>query len=106
MADEKFQYTQALADRLATDPALVQTIKDDPEAAIQKLAASGPVPDTWVYRIVVLSLGLAVLITVVAAAILAGYGNEKIKIPEGVIAIGAAAGGALAGLLAPSPIKQ
>jgi len=106
MAEQKFQSVQALAERVASDPKLADEIKSDPRTALKELAAPSPLPDTWIYRIVVLSLGLVVVITVIAAAILAAQGNEKIKLPEGVIAIGAAAGGALAGLLAPSPSRS
>jgi hypothetical protein len=102
MAGEKYQYVETLAERVAADPALAEQVKNDPAGALKQLAAAGPVPDTWIYRIVVLSLGAAVLIALVAASILAGYGKP---VPEGVIAIGSVAAGALAGLLAPSPVR-
>ena len=102
MAGDKYQYVQTLAERVAADPALAQQLKNDPATALKQLAAAGPVPDTWIYRIVVLSLGAAVLITLVSASILAGIGKP---IPEGIIAIGSAGAGALAGLLAPSPVR-
>lgn len=104
MADGKFQYAEALAAKVASDPALQQRVRDDPVGTLQGLAAPSPLQtDPWIYRIVVLALGLAVLVALVAAAILAGMGKT---VPEGVIAIGSAATGALAGLLAPSPVKQ
>jgi hypothetical protein len=56
--------------------------------------------DLWIYRIVVGALSLAVLITIVGLIILAMTGRTA---PEGLIALGSAAVGALAGLLAPSP---
>jgi hypothetical protein len=103
MPDQKFQYVHALADRVAADHDLAEKIKQDPPAVLRQLAATGPIPDTWIYRIVVIFLGAVVVLTVLCAAILAGMGHENIQLPEGAIAIGAAAGGALAGLLAPSP---
>ncbi len=60
--------------------------------------------DPWVYRIVVLSLGLTVLGTVGGGFLLAF--KVGASIPEGLIALGSAAVGALAGLLAPSPTRR
>ncbi len=60
--------------------------------------------DPWVYRMVVIFLGLTVLGTV------AGGFTLQLKsgaaIPEGLIALGSAAVGALAGLLAPAPTRR
>ena len=60
--------------------------------------------DPWVYRIVVISLGLTVLGTVFGGFSLAFKAGAAI--PEGLIALGSAAVGALAGLLAPSPGRK
>jgi len=64
--------------------------------------------DVWIYRAVVVILGAAVLCTVVGGIALtfAGHGDPKMSIPEAIVAIGSAAVGALAGLLAPSPKGQ
>jgi hypothetical protein len=64
------------------------------------------VNDPWVYRIVVIALSLIALATVIGGIYLAviGRGDAKIALPEGIIAIGSAAVGAMAGLLAPSPV--
>jgi hypothetical protein len=64
--------------------------------------------DVWIYRAVVVILGAAVLCTVVGgiALVFAGHGDPKMAIPEAIVAIGSAAVGALAGLLAPSPRGQ
>jgi hypothetical protein len=103
MAHKRYKYLQRLAERVETDAALAQEISDDPAGTLAQLSDGTAVPDTLVYRIVVLSLGSAVIITLLAAAVLAGYGKA---IPEGIIAIGSAAAGALAGLLAPSPARD
>ena len=70
-------------------------------------AAKGSVPayrsDPWVYRMVVLFLGLSLLAVIACAAADSIY---KVNLPEGLVAIGAAAVGALAGLLAPSPTSR
>jgi hypothetical protein len=56
--------------------------------------------DRWIYRIVVITLGLAVLGALGGAIALTAYTKE---IPEVLVALGSAAVGALAGLLAPPP---
>jgi hypothetical protein len=56
--------------------------------------------DVWIYRMVVGALALVALVTVLGGIGLAFTGGE---IPSSVIALGSAAIGALAGLLAPSP---
>ena len=60
--------------------------------------------DYWVYRMVVIFLGLTVLGTVVGGFWLKL--RTATDIPEGLIALGSAAVGALAGLLAPSPASR
>ncbi len=60
--------------------------------------------DPWVYRMVVASLGLTVLSAVIGGLIITG--TSATEIPAGVVALGSAAVGALAGLLAPSPVKE
>jgi len=59
--------------------------------------------DPLLYRMVVAALGLALLLMVIGGLILSGLGHE---IPDGLIALGAASGGALGGLLVPSPQKS
>jgi hypothetical protein len=60
--------------------------------------------DLWIYRAVVVILGTAVLATIFGGLVLAFYGNAtNYKLPAEIVAIGSAAVGALAGLLAPSP---
>jgi hypothetical protein len=64
--------------------------------------------DKWIYRAVVAVLGLTVLATVLGglAIVIVGHGDEKMKLPDAIVAIGSAAVGALAGLLAPSPVSR
>ena len=59
--------------------------------------------DLVIYRIVVAVLGATVLATVFGGIYLALKADPNIKLPDGIIAIGSAAVGVLAGLLAPSP---
>ncbi len=85
---------------------LVQASPHIPNDEKQKIAetlksATSPLEwDPWIYRLVVSFLGAAALATVVGCLILAGF---EADVPQGVVALGSAAVGALAGLLAPSP---
>jgi hypothetical protein len=56
--------------------------------------------DPWIYRLVVIFLGLTVITTMVGGVYL---NLSSDIIPSGIVAIGSAAVGALAGLLAPPP---
>ena len=59
--------------------------------------------DDWIYRTVVVVLGLTVVATVVRAILLAVVGQPT---PEVLVALGSTAVGGLAGLLAPSPLHK
>ena len=59
--------------------------------------------DKWVYRIVVGVLGLTVVSSIVGTIVLAMADRST---PEVIVALGSAAIGGLAGLLAPSPINR
>lgn len=59
--------------------------------------------DIWLYRIVVVVLGLTVVGSIVGAILLALSG---LSTPEVLVALGSAAIGGLAGLLAPSPLNR
>jgi hypothetical protein len=97
-----------LSNRLERDPALAEEMKSDPAGVIASIAASPLDTDVWIYRLVVGALGLAVLLAIGGSIYLAamGDGSEGRKVPEVIVAIGSAAVGALAGLLAPSPVRK
>ena len=59
--------------------------------------------DKWLYRMVVAVLGLTVVSSVIGTIALAMAGQST---PEVVVALGSAAIGGLAGLLAPSPMNR
>jgi hypothetical protein len=61
--------------------------------------------DKWIYRYVVWFLGLAILASLICTFYLSvrSPNPQELKIPDIFLAIGSAAVGALAGLLAPSP---
>jgi len=103
----RVQSATALAEQVAQDPQLQEQIRADPVAAIANLAA--PLQsDVWIYRVVVSGLVLTVLIALVGAVILAAMSSKDwaYAIPDVLVALGSAAVGALAGLLAPSPVSR
>ena len=99
----RYMYLSDLADRLATDPELQTQFKSDPVAALGKLVAAPLESDVWIYRMVVGALGLVALISIIGAIVLVSLGKTS---PDLLTAMGSAAVGALAGLLAPSPVKK
>ena len=64
--------------------------------------------DRWIYRLVVSFLGVSVVATIAGGIYLTviGGSSPNFQLPQGIVAIGSAAVGALAGLLAPSPNKE
>lgn len=107
MKDEEI--AQEVARELRENPQLQEQVRNDPaaiEPAIAKaIRKNAPLEeDVWIYRIVVLALGLAVVLVIVGVVALAFVVDS---IPEVVTqlltAIGSAAVGAIAGLLAPTP---
>lgn len=98
----KVQSVSELAVRVAQDPELAKSIVANPAEAIAGIAAPLQL-DVWIYRVVVISLGAAVVFAVLGANGLAAADKES---PELLVALGSAAVGALAGLLAPSPTAK
>jgi hypothetical protein len=93
---------QELIREVSNNPSLPSDQKVKFLGDLQKLAT--PLQsDRWIYRLVVACLGLTVLLTVLGGFYLSI--KTAATIPEGLIALGSAAVGALAGLLAPSPMK-
>ncbi|AEA47572.1 hypothetical protein [Archaeoglobus veneficus] len=92
--------------KIEEDEELQNKIKEDPVAAIREVAATIPEPlrrDVWIYRIVVIALGLTVLAVVIGAIVITMVDKTT---PDVLVALGSAAVGALAGLLAPSPAGE
>ncbi|HYG49569.1 MAG TPA: hypothetical protein VD905_01650 [Flavobacteriales bacterium] len=90
---------------LAADPVLQQEFKNNPVEAIQRFEQGALSKDVWVYRIVVASLGMAILFIALGVMVLIGTGaiEDDKSVPTLLTAIGSGAIGALAGLLAPQP---
>ncbi len=94
---------QELILQITNDPSMASDQKIKVLESLQKL--STPLQsDRWIFRLVVAFLGLAVLLTIVGGFYLSI--KTAVAIPEGLIALGSAAVGALAGLLAPSPMAR
>ena len=92
----------ALAD--ATDSDTVREILSDVKVEAEKRLPAF-FDDRQIYRITVWFLGSVVVLSLLAQFILAlnlGNGRGNPDIPQGLIALGSAAIGALAGLLAPT----
>ncbi|MCC7518352.1 MAG: hypothetical protein IT578_04110 [Verrucomicrobiae bacterium] len=90
---------EQLARRVAEDEDLRRELGEKPVETLARLAE--PLrSDAWIYRLVVIALGLAALLAIGGSVALAFAGKPT---PEALVAFGSAAVGALAGLLAPSP---
>jgi hypothetical protein len=80
--------------------------KENPKEALQRFTDTSFLPDNWIYRIVVGSLGLVVVMITFGIVWRVAFNDTAIEdknIPTILTALGSAAIGALAGLLAPSP---
>ena len=82
-------------------------VRQDTAQAIDEIAeAFSPVPDNWIYRMVVGGLVLTVLIVVTGSIMKYDPNPENhVALPAALIALGSTALGGLVGLLAPSPAK-
>jgi hypothetical protein len=100
-----------LVDLILNAPGVLDKVRTDPENTLRKLAAETtkqlpPPPlvrNSGIYYVVVGSLG-AVSITAAIGAIYLAV--RSVQIPDILTALGSAAIGALAGLLAPSPATK
>jgi hypothetical protein len=100
-----------LAQLIIASPGLLN--QSNPQAAqiVEKLAkevtVNLPTPaliaDKWLYRTVVSTLGLVTIIAILGSIFLSA---TSVTIPDVLTALGSAAIGALAGLLAPSPSQK
>jgi hypothetical protein len=90
-----------LAELVRGNPELQAAVKQDPVETLDRLAR--PLEsDPWIYRIIVLTLGIAIIGSVIAATLLR-LADSGTQIPDLLVAIGTGSIGALAGLLAPRP---
>jgi hypothetical protein len=110
--NEEIRSADELVKRAAIEPGVIEEIKADPLPVLQRLSAEvtkdiPPRPplesDPLVYRIVVLSLGLVIVLSVIGAVVLGMSGRT---IPETLTALGSGSVGALTGLLIPTPGRR
>lgn len=95
--------TPELFDSSMTPDIREQRIKDMADLAIKELPPPAYLIDKWVYRLVVIFLGFVSGAAIIGSIILSTGSNN---IPDVLTALGAAAIGALAGMLAPSPVNR
>lgn len=91
---------------IETNLELQQAFRDDPIKASQQLPQTNPLgTDKWIYRIIVLALGITIISIIIGIIFLIGQGKivDDKGVPTILTALGSAAIGALSGLLAPSP---
>ena len=95
----RVESVEDLAEMVREDPELAQEIRERPAETIAEMAS--PLErDPWIYRIVVITLGLVAVVAITGSiAIVIAAGDEPV--PDAVVALGSAAVGALAGLIAP-----
>jgi hypothetical protein len=106
MSAEPIRSADLMKYKLLEDPELLQELQLNPKAVLDSLSKdvtrSIPSPayisDQWTYRIVVISLGLIVVLSLIGAIYLSAVGKS---IPDILTALGAAAVGALAGIFSP-----
>jgi hypothetical protein len=78
---------------------------EDKKQLIDELRKNNPaMDDRWTYRYATWFLGAAVLLAIIALWSLGGPGQSEIS--QGLVALGSAALGGLAGLIAPSRLSQ
>lgn len=103
---KQFSSYAELKEYVAENKQLQEKISSNPQEALEEITIT-PLPDTRVYRILVVGLIAVVLsITIGVIVIVVSEKADGDNIPTILTAIGSAAIGALAGILAPSPIQQ
>lgn len=93
-------------DTIISNPNIPEDIRKRASQIRGNTNGEGWKADVWIYRAVIVVLGTAVVATVLGGLGLAAVGSDNYKLPAEIVAIGSAAVGALAGLLAPSPRER
>ncbi len=99
---QRFEKVSDLAAAVEEDDALAAKLKADPAGALNQVAQGPLGTDVWIYRLTVSFLGSVIVLALVALAAIT-LNDSDAAVPDGIVALGSAAVGALAGLLAPSP---
>jgi len=108
MEVKNFKTLDDFKTELISDSDMQNQFKADPIAAISQIQQKKPLDDVWIYRIVVLALGITILSIILGTIVLIAVDrvNGDAGVPTILTAIGSAAIGALAGLLAPTSTKN
>ncbi len=93
---------QEAARLMEKDDELQNKMREDPVGTLKTMGVMPLLTDYWIYRGVIVVLGLVIIMTVAGSVLLAFHGKT---IPEGVFVLAGTCAGAMAGLLAPSPNK-
>ncbi len=94
---------------LISNPTLQQQFKENPAGAIEQFQQKNPLKtDVWIYRIIISSLSFVVVSIILGVLYLITIDKVSTdkNVPTILTAMGSAAIGALAGLLAPQPSKK
>lgn len=100
---------KAMQTAVAAEPELLQALQTDPQRGLEQLAAAAEnytkESDPFVYRTIVIVLSSVLIITVlalVATLFMTTLADASVEL---IVGLGSTALGALAGLLAPSPVR-
>lgn len=98
-----FKNNEEFVQALKTDKNLQEAIKADPSAAIDKVNIESEVPNTPVYKLLIIALMLTLIIIVIGVLVMAltGMAEKNQNVLTIFTAIASTAIGALAGVLMP-----
>jgi hypothetical protein len=100
-----------LVKRALATPERIEELKSNPEATLRQLAreVTRDTPsaenDPWLYRMIVLIIGLTALVAVLGAVVIVASGRSE-QVPDILTALGSGAIGALAGFLTPFQYRR
>jgi hypothetical protein len=107
---DQMRSAEYLVDAALSTPGVLEELAARPEETLKKLEAQAVKNtsralegDKWVYRMVVGALGIVVIAVVFGVIYMTTSQSTPVEVPDVLTALGSAAIGALAGLLAPSP---
>jgi hypothetical protein len=111
MSTQPIRSADLMKYKILGSPTLLQQLQTDPKGTLETVAEEvtktlpppAYITDQWTYRIVVIALGIVVISAMIGGVYLAVNGKT---IPDVLTALGAAAIGALAGLLTPLPSRS
>lgn len=110
---EQMRSAELLVETALNTPGVLDELVAKPKETLRRLESQALKTtsraleaDKWVYRMVVGALGIVVIAVALGVIYLTSSVKPPVAIPDVLTALGSAAIGALAGLLAPSPGGQ